>query len=164
MGLILTFLTIYIHVFDQNILNFSLSHEILTLTLDLNHLIGIGIVCIPLVTCIANIMLANNLCDMDEDFPNKRYTLPIYIGREKGLILWEMLYYIAYMAILVGVILGVLPWISLIIIITLIPIRKNIQAFKIKQFKGETFVCAIKNFLIFNVTYILSLILGILFF
>lgn len=164
MGLVLTFITIYIHIFDQNLLNISLTHKILTLTLDLNCLIGIGIICIPLVTCIANIMLANNLCDMDEDLPNKRYTLPIYIGKKNGLLLWEMLYYVAYVAILVGVILGVLPWISLLTLITLIPVTKNIKIFKEKQFKGETFICAIKNFLVFNVTYIITLILAVLFF
>lgn len=164
MGLVLTFITIYIHVFDQDILNISLAHKILTVTLDLDGLIGIGIICIPLVTCIANIMLANNLCDMEEDLPNKRYTLPIYIGKKNGLLLWEVLYYLAYVAILIGVIIGVLPWVSLITMITLIPVKKNIQIFKEKQFKGETFICAIKNFLILNVAYIVTLIIAVLFF
>lgn len=164
MGLVLTFITIYIHVFDQGIINVNLAHNILTMSLDLSHLIGIGIICLPLVTCIANIMLANNLCDMEEDLANKRYTLPLHIGKKNGLLLWEVFYYIAYIAILVGVIIHILPWISLLTVITLLPVRKNIEIFKGKQFKGETFVCAIKNFLALNVTYIITLIIGVLFF
>lgn len=163
MGFVLTFITIYIHIFDQNVLNLSLTHGLLTVNLNLSILIGIGIVCIPLVACIANIMLANNLCDMEEDFPNRRYTLPIYIGRKNALLLWEILYYLAYMAIIVGVVLRVLPWLSLLTLITLIPITKNIKAFKVKQFKGETFICAIKNFVLLNVAYIITLILALLF-
>jgi len=163
MGLILTFITIYIHIFDQNVFNISLAHEILTVHLNIGVLFGIGIICIPLITCIANIMLANNICDMEEDLPNKRYTLPIYIGRKNALLLWELLYYLAYGAIIVGVIFKVLPWLSLLTLITLVPIKKNIKAFKAKQFKGETFIYTIKNFILLNVAYIITLILAILF-
>lgn len=163
MGLILTFITIYIHVFDQNIFNIALAHEMLTVNLNISALFGIGIICIPLITCIANIMLANNICDMEEDLPNRRYTLPIYIGRKNALLLWEILYYLAYGAIIVGVIVKVLPWLSLLTLITLIPIMKNIKAFKVKQFKGETFICAIKNFVLLNTSYIITLILALLF-
>ena len=162
MGLILTFITIYIHIFDQNIINISLAQNILTLNLNIKVLLSIGIVCIPLITCIANIMLANNICDMEEDLPNKRYTLPIYIGRKNALLLWELLYYVAYGAIIVGVFFRVLPWFSLLTLITLVPITKNIKAFKIKQFKGETFIYTIKNFILLNVAYIITLILGLL--
>ena len=163
MGLILTFITIYIHIFDQNVFNISLAHEMLTVHLNVGVLFGIGIICIPLITCIANIMLANNICDMEEDLPNKRYTLPIYIGRKNALLLWELLYYLAYGAIIVGVIFKVLPWLSLLTLITLVPIKKNIKAFKAKQFKGETFIYTIKNFILLNVAYIITLILAILF-
>lgn len=163
MGLVLTFITIYIHIFDQNVFNISLVHEMLTVNLNIRVLIGIGIICIPLVTCIANIMLANNICDMEEDLPNRRYTLPIYIGRKNALLLWEILYYLAYVAIIVGVIANVLPWLSLLTLITLIPITQNIKAFKAKQFKGETFICAIKNFILLNIVYIITLALGLFF-
>ena len=163
MGLILTFITIYIHIFDQNVFTFSLAHEMLTVNLNLSVLLGIFMICIPLITCIANIMLANNICDMEEDLPNKRYTLPIYIGRKNALLLWETLYYLAYVAIIVGVVVRVLPWVSLLTLITLVPIMKNIKAFKAKQVKRETFICAIKNFVLLNVVYIMTLLLALLF-
>ncbi len=163
MGLILTFITIYIHIFDQNIIGISFSKNILLMSLDLKTLFNISLICIPLIACISNIMLANNICDMAEDLPNKRYTLPLYIGKENALLLWECLYYIAYLGIILGIILKVLPLISLIVLFTLIPVLKNIHSFKAKQVKSMTFIYAIKNFMILNVAYILTLILGLIF-
>ncbi len=163
MGLILPFISIYIHIFDQNTIDLSLTKNSFLMFLDIRMLLGIGITCIPLITCIANIMLANNICDMEEDFPNKRFTLPIYIGKEKALILWECLYYLAYISIVVGVILKILPLISVCTLLTLIPVLKNIQAFEAKQFKGETFIYSVKNFIILNMVYILTIILALFF-
>ena len=163
MGLILPFITIYIQVFNQGILNFSLDGWQLLLVLNIKALIGIFLVCLPFVNCIANIMLANNLCDMTEDLINMRYTLPIYIGKKSGLILWEALYYVSYLSIIISVVLDYLPWFCLFTLITLIPIRKNIAQFKALQTKGDTFVFAIKNFLLLSSSYILTLILGIIF-
>ncbi len=157
MGLVLTFITIYIHVFDQNLLNLSFSDWQVNLNFNLKILIGIFLACVPLINCIANIMLANNLCDMKEDLVNKRYTLPIYIGKKSGLVLWEVLYYLSYIAIVISVITGYLPWICLLTLITLIPIYKNIAAFKVLQTKKDTFIFAIKNFLILNSCYVLTL-------
>ena len=161
MGLLLTFITIYIHIFDQNSIELSLSSNRVLLSFDLKILFHIGLLCIPLITCIANIMLANNICDMEEDFPNKRYTLPLYIGKEKALLLWEALYYIAYSAIVIGIVFKVLPLTSLAVLLTLIPVLKNIQLFKARQSKGETFICTIKNFMVLNVATILTLLLAL---
>ena len=33
---------------------------------------------------------------MEDDLENRRYTLPLYIGRERSLVLFQMLYYIAF--------------------------------------------------------------------
>ncbi len=163
MGLILPFITIYIQVFDQGVLNFSYDGWQLHLLLNIKVLIGILIVCLPFTYCIANIMLANNLCDMEEDIVNKRYTLPIYIGRKAGLTLWASLYYFSYIAIIIGVLLSYLPWFSLLTVITLIPVQKNIAQFKALQTKKDTFILAIKNFLLLSSAYIITLILGIIF-
>lgn len=164
MGFILPFITIYIHVFDQGILNLTYDQWQLYFTLDLKVLIGTLLVCLPLVYCIANIMLANNLCDMADDLVNKRYTLPIYIGKKAGLSLWATLYYLSYVTIVLSVLLGYLPWLSLLTLITFIPIEKNIKAFKVIQTKKDTFALAIKNFLLLSLSYILTLLLGICFF
>lgn len=86
MGFMIPFLAVYIHTYDQDILTFALSSGHFMIQIDLIELILIFMVSLPLVTAIANIMLANNLCDMDEDLINHRYTLPIYFisGKEKA--------------------------------------------------------------------------------
>ena len=163
MGLILTFITIYIHIFDQNIIGISFSHNLLSISLDAKTLFDIGLVCVPLITCIANIMLANNICDMEEDFPNKRYTLPLYIGKEKALILWEYLYYIAYGAILISITLKALPLLSMCALFTLKPVLKNMKLFQAKPLKSETFICGVKNFMLLNGVYTLTLVVALFF-
>ncbi len=48
--------------------------------------IVICLVSIPMIVGIANIMLANNICDLEEDIANKRHTLPYYIGKKNAII------------------------------------------------------------------------------
>ena len=161
MGLVLTFISIYIHIFDSNFLLFQLNVDTMLLRLDLKELIKIVCTCMPFVFTIANIMLANNICDIKEDIANKRYTLPIYIGRKKALLLWNLNYYGAYLFILFSILKGYLPWISLACLITFIPVKHNIDYFNLKQSKAETFVYAIQNFLLISSSLIVSLIIGL---
>lgn len=42
-------------------------------------------ICLSLIVNVANIMLANNICDMEDDFINRRLTLSIYLGKENAL-------------------------------------------------------------------------------
>lgn len=65
---------------------------------------SIFIISIPLIVGIANMMLANNICDMEDDFINRRFTLPIYIGKENALTIFKYLYYIGFVGIIIGVI------------------------------------------------------------
>ena len=57
----------------------------------------------------------------------------------------------------------VLPIISLLVLLVFIPINKNIKLFYTVQSKKDTFVLAVKNFVLLNVTYIFTILLGILF-
>lgn len=157
MGLVLTFISIYIHIFDSNLVLFQLNVDTMLLRLDLAEITKIICVCMPFVFTIANIMLANNICDIKEDLPNKRYTLPIYIGRKKALLLWDLNYYISYLFIIFNIAKGYLPWISLACIITFIPVKHNMDYFNLKQSKAETFAYAIQNFLLISFSLIVSL-------
>ena len=162
MGLILTFISIYVHIFDKNILTFDIMNGIASITLVIKPLINIFLVCLPLMCCIANIMLANNLCDVREDIVNKRYTLPVYIGNPKGVRLWCTLYYVSYLAIIICVVLKILPITALLVLLTLPAVHRNMAIFKERQIKRETFACSIKNFMLFNSYYIISLMAGLL--
>ena len=53
------------------------------------EIINIFIFSLPLILGIANIMLANNICDIKDDRENDRYTLPIYLSRSSSLKLFS---------------------------------------------------------------------------
>ncbi|MBU3105911.1 1,4-dihydroxy-2-naphthoate polyprenyltransferase [Clostridium gasigenes] len=163
MGFIITFISVYIHIFDFNIIKItlSLSSNLLGLSLNINELVAIFIVSIPAIVGISNIMLANNICDIEEDIENKRYTLPIYIGKENALKIFKALYYIGFISIIVGVVFRILPWISLVTLIALKPINNNINEFMKLQTKKDTFILAVKNFVAMNGIYIVTIIVGI---
>ena len=163
MGFFITFLAVYIHIFDKGILNLSIVGNEFKFIINLEVIISIFIISIPLIVGIANIMLANNICDMEDDFINRRFTLPIYIGKEKALSVFKYLYYIGFISIVVGIIFKVLPIISLLSLLVFIPINKNIQLFNKLQSKKDTFILAVKNFILLNTTYIFTIILGIIF-
>lgn len=163
MGFLIPFITIYINVLDKGILTLTLDRFVLTAGLDLLGILAIGVVTLPAVFCIANIMLANNICDMEDDMINRRYTLPIFLGKIKAIIVLKGLFYLSYVAIVVGVCLQALPIYSLLVLITLIPVTKNIKKFVANTTKKDTFGLIVACFIIINVPLILSVVVGIVF-
>lgn len=150
MGFVILFLSIYIHIFDSNIVVIGFQNGIFNMSVNVLEVIYIFLISIPAVGGIANIMLANNTCDLEEDIINKRYTLPYYIGKNSALGLFKALYYIGYLAIIAMVILKIAPLAVLLVLLTIIPVNKHINMFYKKQVKSETFVLGVKNFLIMN--------------
>jgi 1,4-dihydroxy-2-naphthoate polyprenyltransferase len=162
MGFLLTFITIYIHIYDLGILNINYTGlNNINIALNLKELVVLFIVCLPAITGISNIMLANNICDIDEDIVNKRYTLPIYIGKANALSLFKWLYYIGYIAIAMAVILRALPIYSLLAIIALKKVKENINKFNKIQTKKDTFGLAVQNFAMTNVAIAITIFIGI---
>ena len=132
----------------------------LVLSIDWLEIAALGLTVIPLICCIANIMLANNICDRQEDVLVHRYTLPFYIGLKKSLWLYGLLYATAYVFILLAAVLGIIPVFSLITLLTIIPVRKNVRRFNDLQDKRQTFITAVKNFLIILIPYTACIWLG----
>lgn len=163
MGFVITFLSAFIHIHDKiGVVLLSYRDNMLSITLNTVEILQIFLVSLPAVLGIANIMLANNICDIEDDIVNKRYTLPIYIGKEKALKLFKILYNIAYVDILILLFLRVLPLTSALVILTFPIVNKNIRVFFGEQTKKNTFVLSVKNFLILNVTGVLALSIGLL--
>jgi len=163
MGFVITFLSTFIHIHDKiGVVLLSYQDNMLSITLNTVEILQIFLVSLPAVLGIANIMLANNICDIEDDIVNKRYTLPIYIGKEKALKLFKILYNIAYVDILILLFLRVLPLTSALVILTFPIVNKNIRVFFGEQTKKNTFVLSVKNFLILNVTGVLALSIGLL--
>lgn len=92
MGFIIVFISSYIHIFEYKIVDLSIINGILNININIIEIIYIFLLSTPTVNGIANIMLANNICDIEDDIENKRYTLPIYIGKNKALNLFKILY------------------------------------------------------------------------
>lgn len=162
MGFILTFISMYVHIFDQDVVNLSYIASHLEIFINVSLILSLFMITLPLVTGIANIMLANNICDMDEDIINRRYTLPICIGKENALVLYFALYVFGYCSIILGVVLNVLPFISLLTLLTIKPVLKHVKQFNQIQTKKDTFVLSVKNFILINMAYILTIIFAIL--
>ncbi|MDX9872787.1 MAG: 1,4-dihydroxy-2-naphthoate polyprenyltransferase [Clostridia bacterium] len=157
MGFVIMFLSIYIHLGEQSPVLLNVALPWISLAFDLGEIIVIFLLSIPAVSGIANIMLANNICDVEEDVANRRYTLPYYIGQKKAVLLFSVLYYIAYLDIILLVALGVIPLLSLLTLLTVFPVMQNIKKFNSEPKKDKTFVLSIKNFTLMNVTQILVL-------
>ena len=158
MGFIILFLASFVHIHDLEIITLSFKNFGLHIYIDIIELLYIFLLSLITVCCIANIMLANNICDIEDDIANKRYTLPIYIGKERALRLFKIIYYFAFADILVLVILKVIPPICIIALLTFIPVNKNIRLFYAEQTKKNTFDLSVKNFFMITGSVMLTFI------
>ncbi len=164
MGFFIFFIATQIHLpTQQKIINIIYQNYNMIFEINIIELINIFGASLPLIFSIANIMLANNISDIEDDKKNDRYTLPIYIGKKKSLLLFKTLYYIIFIDLILLIALNIIPLFSLIIFIALIPVHKNIQTFIQKQTKKETFNTCIENFLWINGLYLLSFLLYFIF-
>lgn len=84
---------------------------------------------VPSTILIGAIMMTNNLRDFTNDANHGRRTLVILLGRERGLQLLQGLFLISSIWILIWTILGVIPWPSLVALLSLLPAMKVIHIF-----------------------------------
>lgn len=162
MGFGIFFITIYLNIFDLGILDFIIRDGQILLHIQIKALIAIIWASVPMIFTIANIMLANNLCDLEQDISNHRYTLPYYIGRENGVKLFQLLMYSCYAFIIGGVILGFYHWAMLVVLLTFPKINQNVKIFSEKQEKATTFSISIKNLIMFNGAQVIGLLISLL--
>ncbi|MEG0255170.1 1,4-dihydroxy-2-naphthoate polyprenyltransferase [Vagococcus sp.] len=162
MGFGIFFITIYLNIANLDVLRLSFVDGQFMIYGKIKELIFIVWASVPMIFTIANIMLANNLCDLEQDISNHRYTLPYYIGKENGVKLFQLLMYSCYFFIVGGVIIGIYHWAMLIVLLTLPIIYKNLTIFKEKQEKATTFGISIKNLILFNGAQVVGLILSLI--
>jgi len=162
MGLVIPFLVVYASILDYAPLSLSIDDNNILFSVNWKLVLPIILSSLPAAFCIGNIMLANNTCDIEDDFVNKRYTLPIQIGREKALILFAAIYALSYLDIIVCVALGYLPIISLLTLLTAFKVYKNVRIFFGLQTKKDTFGLSVSNFVLIMFPLILSLILSLI--
>ena len=161
-GFAIPFLVLYINMPEGHFLTFAVSRDALDLRLQIWPFVSLILLSIPPFCTTANIMLANNICDLEKDITVKRYTLPYYLGK-RSLYVFAALYYLAFLSVVVMVVTGILSPLCLLSLVVLIPVQKNIMVFFKKQDKMETFPVAIKNYLLIMGTVTISIFLSGLF-
>ncbi|WP_010632123.1 1,4-dihydroxy-2-naphthoate polyprenyltransferase [Sporolactobacillus vineae] len=163
MGLGILFLTVYANAYDEGIVNLIWQGRIVVLRADILHLVEIVLVSLPCVFTIANLMLANNICDLDDDIKNNRFTLVYYIGKKYALWLFDGLYAGSFAAILIAVLLRILPPVLLLAVLIILPVYKLVRQFNVMQVKSKTFVVAVKNLVLINAAIAFLLLVAVIF-
>lgn len=146
-GLFIPFILLYINMPEHTYLSFDFNLKTIILSFELFPIFTVLLLSIAPFCATANIMLANNICDIEKDAAVKRYTLPYYLG-SRALYLFAGLYYFIYISIIIMIIIHILSPVCLISLITIIPVQKNINKFFKKQEKSVTFILSVKNYLI----------------
>lgn len=113
------------------------------------------LIALPNTLLIANLMLANNTCDLEEDEANHRYTIVHYIGKKAALIWWTTALILAFVGIVVAVILGLLSPIMLLILLIAPLMIKFARPYLQKQVKKETFISSVKILMVFQLVQVL---------
>ncbi|MCB2948306.1 1,4-dihydroxy-2-naphthoate polyprenyltransferase [Streptococcus suis] len=162
MGFGIFFLAVFIQQPDL-LLTSQVSGQWMTLQFSWTKIIEIIFMSIPLVTLIANIMLANNTCDLEEDIRNHRYTLVYYIGKKNALKLYFVLASLPWLLWIIYCLTGFLPIWALAGLIGVWPAYKSLETFLKKQVKRETFIEAVKSFVLFALLYVVILALALIF-
>lgn len=159
-GFLIPLILIYIND-PSYLLTFSVSLEKIAFELNTRPLFGLVLLAVLPFCLTANIMLANNTCDVEHDVKVRRFTLPFYLKRY-SLYLFAFFYYAAYASVIAMVVFGYLSPLSLLLLVTLIPVQKNINLFWKRQVKEETFIVSVKNFLLIITVHIALIFLSML--
>lgn len=146
-GFLIPFLLLYINLPKGFLFTYEINWETISISVMWQVWIPIILLSIAPICTTANIMLANNICDVEKDIKVKRFTLPYYLGR-KSLLLFVFLYYIIYVAAFGMIVAGALPVLYGLFFLTIIPVQRNCKIFLKEQKKETTFMCSIKNYII----------------
>ncbi|MER2132468.1 MAG: 1,4-dihydroxy-2-naphthoate polyprenyltransferase [Carnobacterium inhibens] len=163
MGFGIFFIAAFVNVEPGTLLSLAFEGTRFIVEGDMVLILSLFLVSLPAVFLIANIMLANNTCDLEQDILNHRYTLPFYIGKKRAVQLFNGLVYSSYAVVVIAIILGLLHPILLLLVVTILPMRKNLAVYNAKQVKSETFVIAIKNIVLFCSSEVVLLAISLLF-
>lgn len=146
-GLFIPFLLLYINMPEGTFLSFNIGWDEIDVQIMTKPVLTVLLLSVIPVCTTANIMLANNICDVEKDVAVKRYTLPYYLGK-KALILFAVLYYLTYADMILMTALGILSPVCLLFLPTLWIVQKNINVFMKVQDKATTFGTAIINYIV----------------
>ncbi|NLT14310.1 MAG: UbiA family prenyltransferase, partial [Clostridiales bacterium] len=117
-GAVIPFILVYINT-PGLLFSYSLSPEKILIEITVMPVAGLLLLAVLPFCLTANIMLANNICDVGHDVQVGRYTLAFYL-KKRALYVFALLYYAAYASVILMVIAGFLSPLSLLMLLTLI--------------------------------------------
>ncbi|GAB2026696.1 1,4-dihydroxy-2-naphthoate polyprenyltransferase [Lactovum odontotermitis] len=120
------------------------------------------LIALPNVLLIANLMLANNTCDLAEDQSNHRFTIVHYIGRGNAVRWWGTAIALSFLAIAAAVLLKILSPVMLLIFVILPLIISFAKPYLKKQVKRETFICSVKILMVFQLVQVILLFVSLI--
>jgi len=148
MGYMIMLITVYLNLYQTSAFTGQLMGRVLLAS-------GIA------VMAIAALLLANNICDAAEDLSLNRKTIVYYLGKQGALWLFASFYVIGYLSLIVSVILGDLPKWSLLALISVPLIVRNVRGLFRVQVKKETFILAVRSLGILALVTVVSELLGL---
>jgi len=162
MGLLIPFIAGSSFIPLSDLLTLTYNATFVSLSFNVRYLLGFTLLGLPLFCLIANIMLANNTCDCEEDIINARYTLPVLIGKHKSLWLFKFLFFSSYILATIGCLVKSIPMSCLIVDVTLIKTYPLMKAFLKTPDKHTTFANAVKIFFVFSLFYGSGLLIALI--
>lgn len=149
MGFMITLLSVYLNTYQVFTWNWKSVGQVFLLALA-NEL------------WISNLMLANNICDAQEDEDNHRKTIVHFIGKKNALIAYSVKNVLAFLVIIILPFLKLAPatiWLTILIVPF---VYKQNKLLLTKQVKTETFICAVKTLLVGSLFYSVTYLIGVL--
>lgn len=146
-GLFIPFLMFYINMPSGTFLTLTADWHKISFELNLIPAFSLLLFSAGPICATANIMLANNTCDLKKDIAVGRHTLAYFLGK-KTLNIFAGLYYITYLTWAAAVVLKILSPVCLLALLTIIPVHKNIRHFRNEQIKEKTFVLSVQNYIL----------------
>lgn len=127
-----------------------------------SNLLKIWLVALPCELWISNLMLANNICDAQEDEYNHRHTIIHFIGVQQGLNSFTTKNVIAFLAIITAVMARLAPWTMLLTLLIIPFVVKQTKLLYHEQVKKRTFPCAVKILLVGSLAQVITYGVGVL--
>ncbi|MFC4652511.1 UbiA family prenyltransferase [Lactococcus nasutitermitis] len=155
-------LAVYINSFDKAYFVIHFIDWKMLWTWDFKALLPIVLVGMMCFAQNFNVMFSDNICDLEQDVKNGRFTLPYYLKTPASLVLYIAMYIFAAACVLLAIILGILPIWCLLMLLEAPIIIMNMRKFLAKQVKSETFVYQIRNLVLYNGGLAVTLLIGIL--
>jgi 1,4-dihydroxy-2-naphthoate octaprenyltransferase len=156
------FLAFYINSYDKGYFFIHFDGWKMTWTWNFGVLLPIVLVGLMCFAQNFNVMLSDNICDLEQDIKNERFTLPYYLKIPASLRLYTIMYSFAAICVLLAIILGILPLSCLLMLLISPLLIRNMRRFLAKQVKHETFIYQIRNLVLYNGSLAVTLLIGIL--